>query len=189
MMPFGRFETFSVELETADGDKAYWNWSSSDLESVLEFARNDYIFAKLNLKPLKKLEIHRKLYIKNEENECPITRMPETKEVRNILPEFDQDEELNIKCLPTIGMGATEMMYSDRRPFTVIGMTEKTVTVQADKATRIDKNGMSECQEYEYSPDPTGEIVVLHATKKRGWCNKNRRFTLGFRRKYFDYSF
>lgn len=58
------------------------------------------------------------------------------------------------------GMGATEMLYSDRHPWTVQKIiSDKRVVVTRDKATRIDANGMSDCQEYAYESTPLIEGV------------------------------
>lgn len=61
---------------------------------------------------------------------------------------------------PVIGMGATINHYTDRSPATIIDITPsgKIIYLREDKATRIDKNGMSESQEYLYEPDPEGKI-------------------------------
>jgi len=57
-----------------------------------------------------------------------------------------------------VGMGATKMMYSDREPYTVQRIiSDKRIIVTADKATRIDSNGPSEDQEYEYESTPLWE--------------------------------
>lgn len=92
--------------------------------------------------------------------------------------------------VPTVGMGATHLMYSDRAAYTVIAVSAsgKTVTVQRDKATRTDMNGMSECQTYTFEPDPQGSTYVLRLTK-RGWAHKGSRFALGYRSEYHDFSF
>lgn len=91
---------------------------------------------------------------------------------------------------PVVGMGATEYMWSDNHPYTVIDISEsgKTLKLQADTATRTDTNGMSESQSYDYTRNPDGEIVTVRLTKK-GWKHKGRRFGLGHRREYHDYSF
>lgn len=92
--------------------------------------------------------------------------------------------------VPTVGMGATELCWSDRHAYTVIAVspTGKTVTVQADRATRTDKNGMSESQEYSFEPNPQGQVYHLRLTKK-GWAYKGIRFALGYRSEYHDFSF
>jgi len=89
---------------------------------------------------------------------------------------------------PEIGMGCTELMYSDRHAYTIIKMTRCTITVQRDKATRTDHNGMSDSQSYSYEPDPNGMTKVVRKTK-RGWSCHGTRFRLGDRDEYYDYSF
>lgn len=51
-------------------------------------------------------------------------------------------------ALPKVGDAATVCLYSDRHAGTVIEVDEKkqTFVVQRDKATRADKNGMSDAQ-------------------------------------------
>ena len=58
-----------------------------------------------------------------------------------------------------------------------------------DYAERLDKNGMSESQQYEYRPNPNGRIHVFRLTK-RGWRNKaGNGLMIGKRERYYDYSF
>lgn len=51
------------------------------------------------------------------------------------------------------GEGATILHWTDRHAFTVQSVSEdkKTVIIQRCDAKRVDKNGMSESQEYDYS--------------------------------------
>jgi len=92
--------------------------------------------------------------------------------------------------VPVVGMGATNMLWSDRHAYTVIAVSAsgKTIKVQRDKAIRVDGNGMSESQDYTYETDPTGTIRIVRLTK-RGWRAKGSKFTLGMRMEYHDYSF
>lgn len=92
---------------------------------------------------------------------------------------------------PYVGMGATELMWSDRHAYTVVKIKSKNrILVTRDIAKRVDNNGMSECQTYEYTQDKDAEPVELIKTK-RGWkmLGCDRRFMLGRRDEYFDYSF
>lgn len=58
-----------------------------------------------------------------------------------------------------VGMGATEMMYSDREPYTVQKIISPSrVIVTPDKYERIDSNGVSECQEYKYESVPLTQL-------------------------------
>jgi hypothetical protein len=91
---------------------------------------------------------------------------------------------------PEVGMGVTMCFWTDRTAGTVIKMTACTVTVQEDKATRIDSNGMSDAQNYSYERDPSGPVDVFRKTK-RGWrsSKSGAYLVLGDRRKFYDYSF
>lgn len=69
--------------------------------------------------------------------------------VQNRIDEGKQSGE------PFVGMGATEMCYSDREPYTVQKVVSPSrVVVTPDKWTRVDSNGRSECQSYEYESAP-----------------------------------
>ncbi len=95
--------------------------------------------------------------------------------------------------MPTIGMGATIQVGSDSYPATVIQVTRngKRVVVQEDIATRIDNNGMSESQEYTYQPNPEGTIHIATLRKDGRYRETGGKtpISIGFRRKYYDYSF
>lgn len=100
------------------------------------------------------------------------------------------------QCKPEIGMGATEMLYSDREPYEVISIKDdRHITVRRLKAIRTDKNGMSEDQDYRYEQDLKGDIVNLFLTKKGKWRERYKNgclgnvFVLGHAEKYYDYSF
>jgi len=89
---------------------------------------------------------------------------------------------------PEVGMGATVLHWTDRTAGTIIKVTPKTFTMQADNAVRTDENGMSEVQSYQYTPDPNGRLFVFRLTK-RGWRCKGLGVCIGERRQYHDYSF
>jgi hypothetical protein len=93
---------------------------------------------------------------------------------------------------PEVGMGCTILHWTDRSAGTVVEVSKsgKTVKVQGDKITRIDKNGMSECQDYMYERDETAGIQTFRLTK-RGWrgVGGGPGLALGYRRAYHDYSF
>jgi len=91
-----------------------------------------------------------------------------------------------------VGTGCTEILKSDRKPYTVIEILAKNkIMVQADKAIRTDKNGASECQEYDYERNPNGATYILTHSKKHGWhiAGTERVFGMGYREKYYDFSF
>jgi hypothetical protein len=98
---------------------------------------------------------------------------------------------------PTVGMGATRISYTDRLPFTVVEVSAsgKAIMVTEDKAHRADSNGMSECQSYLFSPNPDAERTCFTLRSNGKWVQKGegakngRQIVLGFREKYYDYSF
>ena len=81
-------------------------------------------------------------------------------------------EEAAVTEVPKVGDGATLFLYSDRHAYTVrhvrVSPSGKTITIRAtrDKVRRIDNNGMSESQAYEYEtvepdskfPELIGEV-------------------------------
>lgn len=78
--------------------------------------------------------------------------------IYNRLNEGKQFDEIHI------GMGATSMEYSDRHAYTVQKIiSDKRVVVTRDKVTRIDGNGPSDCQEYEYE---STDLVIGEAEMK-----------------------
>lgn len=92
---------------------------------------------------------------------------------------------------PVVGMGATECCWSDRHAYTIIKVKSKCrLLVQQDIAIRTDDNGMSECQDYKFKPNPKGRIVELiktkHGWKELGGCT---HYLIGTRDEYYDYSF
>lgn len=96
---------------------------------------------------------------------------------------------------PEVGMGVTELCYSDRHPYTIIEIINaKKVVVQGDKAVRTDKNGMSDAQSYEYSANPEGRVLTLTLRTDGHWravgAGKGSNvFMIGRRSAYHDYSF
>ncbi len=98
---------------------------------------------------------------------------------------------------PIVGMGATQIRWTDRDPYTIICVRDqgKTIDVQEDTAVRTDKNGMCECQSYTYEPNPKGDVVTVTKRRNGQWIASGetvadgRRFVIGRREKYHDYSF
>ena len=97
---------------------------------------------------------------------------------------------------PVVGMGATQLMWSDRHPFTVVEvLSAKEVVVQADRVKRVDGNGMSEDQEYEYVPNPAGKKYTITLRKNGQWVTKGQPlrngqlWKLGEREEYHDFSY
>lgn len=92
---------------------------------------------------------------------------------------------------PKVGDGATILGWTDRHPATVVWVSPsgKTLHIQEDDAVRTDKNGMSECQSYLFTPNPKAPVQVVRLTPK-GWkIVKGNRVLVGQRGKYHDFSF
>ena len=95
--------------------------------------------------------------------------------------------------VPTVGMGCTRIMWSDREAYTVVAVSKsgKSAVVQRDIATRTDTNGMSDAQSYEYAPNPDAPRETIRLTSK-GWKFAGRcgsRVLMGERRERYDFSF
>ena len=90
--------------------------------------------------------------------------------------------------VPEVGMGATILMWSDRKAGTIVKVTPTQIHVQEDTATRTDKNGLSESQEYTYEPDPKGSIRIFRKTKN-GYRWSGRGLWVGVRQAYHDPTF
>ena len=92
---------------------------------------------------------------------------------------------------PEVGMGATEMMWSDRRAWEVVAVKDdRHVTVRKMKA---------KCKNYfagdwEVEPDENGYCTELFLTKKGQWRQRYGRqlgnvFVIGYADEYQDPSF
>lgn len=94
---------------------------------------------------------------------------------------------------PEVGMGCTEIWYSDRRAGTVVEVSPsgKRAKFQYDQAIRTDCNGMSSDQEYCYKRDKTSSFFSISLRKDGVWrvANGERRVVLGIRNQYHDYGF
>jgi len=94
---------------------------------------------------------------------------------------------------PEIGMGVTISVGSDRYPGTIIDVSpsKKKITFQHDSYKRIDSNGMSELQEYEYHQDPNGSIEQASLRKNGRWMIVHGKtpVSIGVRNHYHDFSF
>jgi hypothetical protein len=94
---------------------------------------------------------------------------------------------------PEVGMGVTELMYSDRHPYTVVEiLSDKRIVVQVDDSKRIDRNGFSEEQKYEYTRRPDSERIELFLNKwgrwKRRGDSQGSTFLIGKREEYYDFT-
>lgn len=96
---------------------------------------------------------------------------------------------------PEVGDGATILMWSDRHAATIVDIVPfksgpnkgkpRTVTVQEDRATRVDNNGMSDSQEWEFDRDPDGAVQTFTARRDGSF----KGLLIGYRKHYYDFSF
>lgn len=103
---------------------------------------------------------------------------------------------------PEVGMGATLIMWSDRRPYTIVEVVRykggkkagqvKGVFATEDIATRTDSNGMSDNQHYTYETDPKAHRDWFPHCKTgafRQHTTAGSPLRIGDRSYYYDYSF
>lgn len=101
-------------------------------------------------------------------------------------------EERSKPKKPEIGMGCTEMWYSDREAYEVVRIKDdRHVVVRELKCKLI---GSYYDQEYEYESDPNGREKTLFLTKKGVWREQIGKrlynvFVMGYAQKYYDPSF
>jgi hypothetical protein len=100
---------------------------------------------------------------------------------------------------PQIGMGATVLLWSDRHAVTIIDITRfktgdragqvKTVTVQYDKVTRTDSNGMGDNQTYRYEANERGATRIFTVNKRGQFKDKGgATLGIGYRDEHYDFS-
>jgi hypothetical protein len=103
---------------------------------------------------------------------------------------------------PFVGQAATITSYTDRHAATVKSWDGKILAVTHDQVKRVDDNGLSESQTYEYTTDFNGvechyrrakdgrwERVFFNNQTKRWKKTNSSGLILGFREEYFDFSF
>jgi hypothetical protein len=94
-----------------------------------------------------------------------------------------------------VGDGATKGVGSDRYPYTIVEiLSPKRVVLQPDDYYRTDKNGFSEMQTYEFTPNPEAYRIIVTLRKNGRWYQLGQtmggsRFSLGHRDAYQDPSF
>jgi hypothetical protein len=108
-----------------------------------------------------------------------------------------------IQVEPEVGMGATLCLWSDSHAYTITEVIRyksgknagkiRAVIARRDIAKRIDKNGMSESQDYEYETDLNARAEVFTLRKNGRYLAEGgdggTRLAIGFRREYYDFSF
>src|SRR6266403_4705829 len=92
--------------------------------------------------------------------------------------------------VPVRGMGVTILMYTDREAATIVlvNMANTSVFISRDTAKRIDSNGMSESQTYEYTSNMDSKHLEEYTLRKNGaWVRKGepmkggQRIAIGYR--------
>lgn len=97
-----------------------------------------------------------------------------------------------LKSSPEVGMGVTECLVNDRYAWTVSEVLSRArVRVQKDTARRVDKNGLSEHQRWEHTPNPEGETKVISLRQDGSWREQGKqasgnRFQIGERHTYMS---
>ena len=102
-------------------------------------------------------------------------------------------------------MGVTFLHWTDRSPGTIQRVWEEKglthIEVTGDDARRVDSNGMSESQTYEYTAKPDGHRQTFRLTaagrweqrlynpETRRWRKGEQGLFVGRREKYHDFSF
>jgi hypothetical protein len=92
-----------------------------------------------------------------------------------------------------VGVGVTEIMWTDRRAGTIIEVKRngRTLVVQYDEAIRTDANGMSDAQSYRFERNTDAATREFTLRKDGTYRVKggSGRLILGVRDAYHDYSF
>ena len=74
---------------------------------------------------------------------------------------------------PEVGMGATELMWTDRNAYTIIQvLNDKTIVVQRDDVKRIGPKLMSDSQEYSYTPNTNNNTYVVTLRNNGKWVTR-----------------
>jgi hypothetical protein len=99
------------------------------------------------------------------------------------------------KIQPTVGMGATQQVGSDRYPFSIMEIkSDRCLVVQADEYVLTEGSGQSEHQVYSYSPNCLGTTRTLTFRKNGRWVQEGQgmnseHWYIGDRNAYRDPSF
>lgn len=99
---------------------------------------------------------------------------------------FDRLATLKLKCVK-VGDGITLRTHTDQEAYTIIKRTEKTITIQRDKATIISGKGSNLAQEWIYERNPNGRILTLRWSDT--WDNWRDEKTILGRDEFYDYEF
>ena len=94
---------------------------------------------------------------------------------------------------PVVGMGCTEVLWSDRHPYEVIEV--KDARHCKARAMGCKCVGGAYSNEWELFSDENGHVINLFRKKNGQWVERypdrsyGNRFVMGFAEKYYDYEF
>ena len=100
---------------------------------------------------------------------------------------------------PEEGMGATLTMWSDRHAYTIVKIVRygpgaqkaghiMEVHAQRDEAVRVDDRGVSDAQEWQFTPNLSALVEVFRCKGGR-WRGHGGSLLVGQRSAYYDYTF
>lgn len=96
---------------------------------------------------------------------------------------------------PQLGMGATEILYTDRHAYEVIAVKDERHCTVRQYECKIKEGTSWYDQEYDYISNPRGRVVNLFLTKKGKWVQRypsgryGNTFRMGIADEYYDPSF
>ena len=105
-------------------------------------------------------------------------------------------ERSSSDIIPEVGMGATELCYSDRHAYEITKIIDaRHILVRRLDYKRTDTNGISEIQEYEFTSNSSFPEETLFKTHKGKWKQRigshgeGNVFLLGVKEEYRDPTF
>lgn len=99
---------------------------------------------------------------------------------------------------PEVGMGVTQLLWTDRNPFEIIEVKDdRHITVRELDYKRVDNRGMSDCQDYEYFSNENNRTYRLYKNNKNKWVvrvgkngvDNSYGWYIGSAERYYDFSF
>lgn len=96
---------------------------------------------------------------------------------------------------PVVGKGVTYGIMSDCYAYTIIEVSAngKKIKIQADRSQRTDNNGQSESQTYDFTRNPSGEVIELfYSSVQKCWKEAGQKgkgsghYSIGYRAAHQD---
>jgi hypothetical protein len=103
--------------------------------------------------------------------------------------------ERHTQVVPEVGMGVTELLYSDREPYEIVEITDDRHIKVRSLDYKISEGKNYYDQVYDLFSNKENHIIALFKTKKGEWREKKgrslgcNRFVIGYADKYEDPSF